>query len=527
MGMRGVAGWGLLAGMVAGMAVGLAAAQAPKQDPQASASGSASDSPYTLQVNSRVVLTDVTVTDKRGNPVTGLTERDFRIFDNGKQQTLASFDEHREQKAHLEETAATPGSFSNEILRDPPPQVNALLFDTTTIHIVDQMYLFEQMQQFVAALPAGQPVAVFARHGGSAIRLCGFTDDHAQILTAIRRAIPRLRSPGAWMATDIETLQQMAVYLSQIPGRKNLIWFTGGSNLFLNTDPTRGAFQDPQLQQELQAMYDMVEKERIAIYPVDARGLTVAVPNPFQQIQMREEAAATGGEAVMNTNGLALATEHILDTDGDYYTLTYTPQQLKNNGNWHSVEVKMEEKGYQLSYRHGYYDDGSNQTAPTGKTRTVLRADGSKEVVPNDRSEPIIFRVEVNPVPRTETEAEAKDLRPKRWQAPYEIRYVVPARDMRAESAQGDQATMVVGTAVLAFNRDGQTMARRFQETKLAVDEARARAMPNAMVTLHLRVNLPYGRNYLYLAVWDTRTGRLGTVDAEVDVKKEREGVRR
>lgn len=81
----------------------------------------------------------------------------------------------------------------------------------------------------------------------------------------------------------------------------------------------------------------MVEKERIAIYPIDVRGLTVQTPNAFQQIRMREEAAAKGGEAFMNMNGLAQATQHILDTDGDYYTLTYSPK-ARNDGKWHSVK---------------------------------------------------------------------------------------------------------------------------------------------------------------------------------------------
>ena len=56
----------------------------------ASSPGSSNQAPYTLQVNSRVVLTDVTVTDKQGNPITGLTENDFRLLDNGKPQKLAS-----------------------------------------------------------------------------------------------------------------------------------------------------------------------------------------------------------------------------------------------------------------------------------------------------------------------------------------------------------------------------------------------------------------------------------------------------
>ncbi|MGA8530495.1 MAG: VWA domain-containing protein, partial [Acidobacteriaceae bacterium] len=332
--MRAVVRWSLLAGIAAGAASGAAAAQSPHPD----STQSPSQTPYTLQVNSRVVLTDVTVTDKHGNPVRGLSEEDFRIFDNGKPQTLASFDEHHEQVARLKEAAAPDGSFSNDIVRNPPPQVNVLLFDTTTIGIVDQMVLFQQMKRFVEGLPAGEPVAVFTRSGDVAIRLCGFTDDHTTLTKAIRRAIPRLRQPGSWMASDLDTLQQMAIYLSQIPGRKNLIWFTGGSNLFLRMDPTSlPAYQD------MRPVYDMLEKERIAIYPVDARGLfdpgiagTMVLGS--QQMQMRDDAASTGGAAYVNTNGLALAAQHIISTDGNYYTLTYSPQDLKYDGHWHRVE---------------------------------------------------------------------------------------------------------------------------------------------------------------------------------------------
>ncbi len=185
--VRAVVEWVLLAGIAAGAGAGQGTGQAakpsPNQEPEPSQSRPQSESqkqtqsPYTLQVNTRVVLTDVTVTDKHGNPVRGLTEEDFRIFDNGKPQTLASFDEHHEKMARLEETAAGRdaggGSFSNEFLRHPPPQVNVLLFDTTTIGMIDQMVLFQQMEKFVDQLPTGEPVAVFARSGEVTLQLSG------------------------------------------------------------------------------------------------------------------------------------------------------------------------------------------------------------------------------------------------------------------------------------------------------------------------------------------------------------------
>ncbi len=503
---------------------GMPAAAQATGEPQSS-----SQAPYTLQVQARVVLTDVTVTDKHGNPVTGLTEDDFRILDNGKPQKLASFEEHREQLAKIAEASATPGNFSNDYLRHPPPQVNVILFDTTTIGVVDQMYLFQQMKRFVNSLPAGEPVAVFTRWGDVAVELASFTDDHKALMMEIKRAIPRLQQPGAWMASDLDTLQQMALYLRQIPGRKNLLWFTGGSKLFLMPDPTAGGpiSMDPGVDPGVRrAIYDILEAEQIAIYPIDARGLTVvfgpaAMAIAVQQSQMRQDAAATGGMAYVNTNGLALAAQHILATDGNYYTLTYSPNDLKDDAKWHRVEVKLARWDYQLSYRHGYFDDGSNRPEPTGNTRTVLRPGGNKVEVPNDHSEPIVFNVEVTSAPAT-TPPEPGDPPLKRGQMRYVVKYIVPAQEVFAAKAkvQGDVGTAEMGAAVWAFNHNGEPVAHNAINVTLAVDEQKAKTAPNPAVIFTQTINLPRGWNYLYLALWDAMTGRIGTLDAEVEVKK-------
>lgn len=472
--------------------------------------------PYTLQVNSRVVLTDVTVTDKHGNPVTGLTEGDFRILDNGKQQRLTSFEEHKERMSQLEVASAAPaGSFSNDYLKHPPAQVNVLLFDTTTIGIIDQMYLFQQMRRLVANLPAGEPVAVFSRSGDVAVELESFTDDHEALMAAIQRAIPHLQRPGSWMASDLDTLEQMALYLSQVPGRKNLIWFTSGSNLFLQPDPT----SIPNYQ-AYRAVYDLLESERIAIYPIDARGLTTNfnMGMAAQQLQMRADAAATGGTAYVNTNGLALAAQHILATDGNYYTLSYAPDDLKSNSKWHRVEVKLAGGNDRLSYRHGYFDDGSIGSGPMGPNRTVLKAGGKKVEVPNDRSEPIVFHVEITPVPAGAAPA-ANDRPLKRGETRYVVKYDIPAKGVYAADVQGNAGTDEMGAAVLAFDQNGSPVARRMVKLTIGVDESKAR-MPSAALVFTETVNLRAGRNYLYLGLCDLTSGRLGTVNAEVNVPK-------
>ena len=74
-------------------------------------------SPFTLKVNSDLVLTNVVVRDKKtGAVVTGLTAKDFSIQENGKPQEIISFDfENVDQAAPLNE-ATINGKNPNVIL---------------------------------------------------------------------------------------------------------------------------------------------------------------------------------------------------------------------------------------------------------------------------------------------------------------------------------------------------------------------------------------------------------------------------
>ena len=94
--------------------------------------------PYTIQISSRVVLTDVTVTDSKGNPVHGLPEAAFRIFDNNKLQTIATFEEHTGTPAvKLEPAAMRAGEYSNDYLLHLPPVLNVVIIDIANLRITE------------------------------------------------------------------------------------------------------------------------------------------------------------------------------------------------------------------------------------------------------------------------------------------------------------------------------------------------------------------------------------------------------
>lgn len=482
----------------------------------------AAQSPYTLQMNTRLVLTDVTVTDSKGNPVRGLTRGYFHVYDNGHPQRIASFEEHTEQRTPPGEFGkASTSAFSNNFDAHPPPVVNILLIDTTTISLVDQMYLYEQLARFVRDLPPGEPVAVFNRAGPMTLPLQKFTTNKQLLMTAIHEAIPHFRVPGYWYRTEYDTLWQIASYVSQVPGRKNIIWFSGGSNLFLlgallGPDPSELGYPSRQL-------YDMLEKLRIALYPIDARGLTVGYPSGMasQQLLMREEAEATGGHAYFNTNGLRQAAQKVLNTDGDYYTLTYAPDDLHQDNKWHKVTVRIaaDKRLYHLSYRRGYYDDRRNSATPEPAMRTLLRQDGSTVKVPNDRSQPIVFQAVVRLAgPGLPADIPAKPL--KKGQTAYRIHYVLPARSIQPNSVNGNKGTDQIGAAILAVDHYGEPITRVTEEATLQVNEAKIHADPEAKLTFDQQINLPPGEDYLDIGLWDMTTGRVGMLSVPIAVKK-------
>jgi VWFA-related protein len=227
-------------------------------------------STYTFQTNTRVVLTDVTVTDANGNPVHGLPQSVFRIFDNKQPQVIASFEEHAGLPAATLQSASTAGVYSNDYLLHLPAVLNIVLIDIANIDMADQMYLNYELTKFLNEQPEGQPLAIYLRAGSGCFLVQNFTSDRKLLLDAVHKAIPRFPPHGREYLSDFDTLRQLVFSFRQLPGRKNVLWFSGGSTRFLIPDAI--PLQDDAAWRDL---YDQLDQERIAIYPIDARGLMV------------------------------------------------------------------------------------------------------------------------------------------------------------------------------------------------------------------------------------------------------------
>ncbi|MGF7180298.1 VWA domain-containing protein [Tunturiibacter psychrotolerans] len=478
---------------------------------------------FTLHTQARVVVTDVTVTEANGNPVHHLSRSAFHIFDEKKPQNIASFEEHTSaQPAIIPTTApAAPHIFSNDFLLHPPPVFNVIVLDTVTIDVVTQMYLYQQLTDFINTLPPQNSLAIFVHSGEFTLLLQDFTTDHALLHSAIRKAIPVLPMPGAWYENrryygSFQAMQQIAVYLGQLPGRKNVLWYSAGAGLFFSADANKLLpFLDPLV---VRAVYDQLEAGRIALYPIDVRG-----PNfdGMYHLLLDDEAKATGGRAIYNNNALADASSKIIAADADFYTLSYSPRDFKQDNKWHNVKVTLDGGPYTLSYRTGYYGDGANGSDPNEakKARILLTSNGEKFKRPGNYDQLIIFQAEVQPSSAVSLPEDTPTLPEKKNETIYNIRYAVPAADFVPENIPGGQRVQI-GAGAIALNQNGRPVGRVSQKFTLSFDGDKLTKGPNGKIYFDQQFSLPKGQNYLFVAVWDTLGGRLGTVQVPLDVPK-------
>jgi VWFA-related protein len=226
------------------------------------AEGTSGAATTTIKAESRLVLVDVVVTDKKGNYIPDLTEKDFRVWEDDQEQKVTTFSSEQlgaagdSQKQHL-----------------------VLFFDDDSMQAVDQGRARAAASQFVEAHSGpGQYIAVIDYAGTMRVTQ-NFTNDSERLKKAVGTAKISLGEPtNASLGSPVFNsfasysdrnsllaLRSVARSLASIPGRKSLIWLTDGFPL------------TPDMQAEMTAVINTCNKANVAVYAVDVRGLAGAV----------------------------------------------------------------------------------------------------------------------------------------------------------------------------------------------------------------------------------------------------------
>jgi VWFA-related protein len=239
--------------------VGLASTGAYAQQPSAAAPEQSSS---VIRAETRLVLVDTVVTDKKGNYIRDLTMKDFRVWEDNKEQQIKTFS--------FEADAASPVKNQQHYL--------VLFFDNSTMSYGDQAYARQAAVKFIEANAGPNRLMAIADFTGSLTIPQNFTADAERLKQVVNGvkfssvspntelasiAAPSLGHAAAdFGARDVLlALRSLAKSLGTVPGRKTLVFLSEGFTL------------DFELRSELTATIDACNKANVAVYPIDVRGL--------------------------------------------------------------------------------------------------------------------------------------------------------------------------------------------------------------------------------------------------------------
>lgn len=600
----------------AAAAPGSAPATTPATAPEAAPAAASSDAPVTgtvLHAQSRLVVLDVEVTD-HDKLVKGLDRGRFHVFEDGHEVPIASFEEN-EPPASVEIAKAPilpPGTYSNVPVYPESSAVNVLLLDALNTPMGDQEQVRRQMIAYLSTIKPGTALAIFTL--SSRLRMvAGFTTDVTKLRQALENKKPIARAsadvganssesnstslvqsassiatsndPGTmWLVGQImqfaadtrayetdqrvtmtlDALSQLARYLTAIPGKKNLIWFSGSFPIGLSPD----AMLSTQIKDvrdysiDMQRTSALLSAARVSVYPVDARGLMTAPTTdssytpPLSTLQgaatpvandnntfttqtsqdqgtMSTIAAETGGRAYLNSNGLKDAVEKIVAEGSSYYALSYVPPEEKSSkhgADFRNVEVKVDGSKYQLSYRRGYYTDTASKPADNaGSAPEAGSSPGpmtAAAVLGAPPSTQILFQARVlakgdpaltGPEPENGLAGD-KSASLKGGAHRYIVDLTVGLQDLTfTQGADGKRSTELE-CALVAYDSEGNsvnTLGRKL-DFNLTAEQYERLPAEGKGIPVRLALDLPSGANVVRVVVYDPATAKTGSLEIPV-----------
>lgn len=161
------------------------------------------DDRASLRIEVKELLIPVIVRDTHGNEIQDLTQADFQVFDNGKQQTIAAFSALHFTSQFPGQTANHPSSESASQMpaSAPPARSVVFLFDDrhlSPINLIDVQRAAVQMLD--RSLGPSDRAVVLSLFGTNS----GLTSDHAVLAAAIQKIKARQALGALGSCPDID-----------------------------------------------------------------------------------------------------------------------------------------------------------------------------------------------------------------------------------------------------------------------------------------------------------------------------------
>lgn len=348
--------------------------------------------PQSLTLNARLVVLDVSVTDRNGSPVDGLAAKDFQVFEDDVPQRIVSVEP---PSAHLlPQQAVSAGIAAKFDPSDPAAfgrsPVTILVLDQLNTHFADSSFALRCLRDYLTAQPAllSQPAEIVSIADNGFHSLAPFTRDRDALLRALAAAPAEYAwklegsgkaeyGPIERMDQSLRTLELIAETNARIPGRKNLIWVGGG---FPSVDPTtidRGDAQE--VKDTLRHVTDVLIDAHVTLYAVDpsssAAGMTeITDSTQLEFAKLAGDALAggsdpfnssadfdrlgplTGGRVVRARNDVVAQIAAAVEQSAHFYTIAYVPSSTSTAAaQFRRIRVTCLHPGSKTATRVGYY----------------------------------------------------------------------------------------------------------------------------------------------------------------------------
>ncbi len=381
--------------------------------------------PFTIKVDTQLVVETVMVKDKDGKPIEGLTEKDFTVTEDNVPQTISIF--HFERLADT--PAAEPAAAAPAAPVQPPTpntvspaapaaagssryedrRLMALFFDMVNTSPPDQLRAFTAADKFIRMqMKTPDLISIMTFQKGVVSVLQEFTDDRELLLTTLTKLMypdedDTNADPVGAFGQDsgefnlfnndrqLSALQTAVTMLRSVNQQKSLVYFSGGVRL---------SGLDNQAQ--LRATINAAVRANVAFFPVDARGLVAMAPlgdanraspggagmfsgttamamvSNFQRSQdtLYALASDTGGKAMLDNNDLAAGIVQAQQAITSYYVIGYYTTNPNLDGKFRRIKITLKETpNAKLEYRQGYFAGKSfNKFTAADKERQLEEA---------------------------------------------------------------------------------------------------------------------------------------------------------
>jgi len=321
----------------------------------------------------------------------------------------------------------------------------------------------------------------------------------------------------------LNALSSLSRILGGLPGRKSVIWVTGelpfslipedrnvteaelGEDLpSLNTRRvgehaagSSAAFFRQSHAEDIRETSARLSSAQVAIYPVDARGLSISTDIDSQET-MREMARETGGRAYVNQNEIKDGVSRAFEDELATYTIGYYPENKKYDGKYRSLKVKVNQGGVETFSRRGYYAIDPAQIKGYNASQDVSSA--MSNAAPATQ---VSFTAQVVPPEANPTKGKVG------------VYFLVDASTITQEDASGGKKLNVLFYTSV-YSADGKLTAHQSQKVDQVFDNDSYQKIMQHGMMLHMDLDAKGGASQVRLAVQDGRTGLVGTINAPV-----------